>query len=151
MERCSALAIAGGHVGVLRNRLWLFDVVPVARKGPILAWSAGSMALCERIVLFHDSPPQGPGDAEVFEEGFGVCPGIVPLPHARRRLRLDDPTRVSLFARRFAPARAVVMDDGAILHCDGTGGRPGGEVPVTCLSANGQLVPFEDSTAEIEG
>ena len=73
------------------------------------------MALGERIVLFHDSPPQGAGHAEVLRSGLGLYAGIVALPHARRRLKLDDPDRVSLFARRFAPDRCLAFDDGARL------------------------------------
>ncbi len=112
LDGCTGLVIPGGHVGVLRNRLWLFDVLGRISDRPILAWSAGAMVLSERVVLFHDSPPQGAGNAEVFERGFNLCPKIVPLPHARRRLRLGDEMRVSLFARRFRPSMCVVMDDG---------------------------------------
>lgn len=115
LRRCSALAIAGGHVAVLLNRLRLFDPIPLAGGLPLVAWSAGAMVLSERIVLFHDSPPQGPGDAEVLDRGLAACSGIVPLPSARQRLRLDDPLRVSLFARRFAPARCVTLETGTRL------------------------------------
>jgi len=37
------------------------------------------------------------------------------LPHARRRLPVDDPVRLGALARRFAPARCVVLDDGGTL------------------------------------
>ncbi|MEZ5962714.1 MAG: Type 1 glutamine amidotransferase-like domain-containing protein [Planctomycetota bacterium] len=111
LKRCTALCIAGGHVGVLLHRLRLFDVFGLHGARPIIAWSAGAMVCGERVVLFHDSPPQGPGDAEVYDRGFGLVPGVVPLPHARRRLRLDDRRRVGLFARRFAPAQAVALDE----------------------------------------
>jgi len=70
------------------------------------------MALTERVVLFHDSPPQGAGDAELLDFGLGIAPGVVVLPHARKRLRLDDPVRVSLLARRFRPAACVPLDGG---------------------------------------
>lgn len=129
LAACGALAIAGGHVAVLLNRLRLFGVVDLAAGKPIFAWSAGAMALARRIVLFHDSPPQGAGNAEVLEQGLGVCPGVVPLPHASRRLRLDDPQRVSLFARRFQPLACVALDPGTRLVFTGerlvaaTGGR----------------------------
>ncbi|MEM7482170.1 MAG: hypothetical protein AAF481_13420 [Acidobacteriota bacterium] len=112
---CEALAIAGGHVAVLLNRLRLFDVLPEVGERPMFAWSAGAMVLAERIVLFHDSPPQGAGNAEVLESGFGLLPDILPLPHAARRLRLADPLRVALFSRRFAPLRATTLDAGARL------------------------------------
>jgi peptidase E len=109
----SALAIAGGHVAILLNRLRLFGVLELARELPIVAWSAGAMVLGDQLVLFHDSPPQGPGDAEVLETGLGLFDNLLPLPHARRRLRLNDPVRVALFARRFAPARCVALDEGS--------------------------------------
>jgi len=113
LDACVAVVVTGGHVAVLVNRLRLFDIVDLGSQVPVVAWSAGAMAVSERIVLFHDSPPQGPGDAEVLEGGLGLCSGVVPLPHASRRLRLDDPLRVSLLSRRFAPAVCVPLDAGS--------------------------------------
>jgi len=118
LEGCGAVLIAGGHVGILLNRLRLFGVLELSAQLPIVAWSAGAMALCERVVLFHDSPPQGPGDPEVYARGMGLVHGVVPLPHARYRLRLSDPARVALFARRFAPDVCAPLDGGEQL--DGT-------------------------------
>lgn len=109
----TALCVAGGHVTILLNRLRLLDPLPFVGERPVIAWSAGAMVLAERIVLFHDSPPQGPGDAELFERGMRVHSGLVALPHAARRLRLDDPARVALFARRFAPAICAVLVAGS--------------------------------------
>lgn len=108
-----ALAIAGGHVAVLLNRLRLFGLAELAGALPVVAWSAGAMVVSERIVLFHDQPAHGMGHAEVLETGLGLCADIVPLPHARRRLQLDEPVRVALFATRFAPAACVPMNEGA--------------------------------------
>jgi hypothetical protein len=119
LERARALAIAGGHVAVLLNRLRLFDILSLTDELPIVAWSAGAMVLSERVVLFHDNPPQGPGDPELFEAGFAVCPGVLPLPDAERRLRLEDPVRVALLARRFAPAVCVALDAEDRLEWDG--------------------------------
>ncbi|MCA8968309.1 MAG: Type 1 glutamine amidotransferase-like domain-containing protein [Planctomycetes bacterium] len=116
LETCSALCIAGGHVAILLNRMRALGVLDHWGARPIFAWSAGAMVLCDDIVLFHDRPPQGAGDAELLEPGFGLVKDIVVLPHAKRRLRLDDPMRVALFARRFAPARAIALDDGACLE-----------------------------------
>lgn len=109
----AALAIAGGHVAVLLNRLRLFDVVgALGQRQPVIGWSAGAMVLMERVVLYHDSPPQGAGNAELLEGGLGLVRNLVALPHAQRRLRLDDPERVSRFARRMAPRRCLALDDG---------------------------------------
>jgi hypothetical protein len=79
------------------------------------------MVVSERVVLFHDNPPQGAGDPEVFAPGLGLCRGVLPLPHARRRLRLDDAARVGLLARRFAPLVAIALDDGSGLVRKGSG------------------------------
>ncbi len=115
-----ALCIAGGHVRILLTRLRLFDVL--GRLGPttpVVAWSAGAMALTERVVLFHDSPPQGKGYAEVLGPGLGVCPGVVALPDARRRLHLDDAARVQLLSRRFPDTACVALDQRTELSWDG--------------------------------
>lgn len=112
LRDAAAVAIAGGQVAVLLNRLRLFGVPALLDGATVLAWSAGAMAVSDRVVLFHDAPPHGPGYAEVFGAGLGLAPDLLPFPHARRRLRLDDALRVQLTARRFAPAACVPLDDG---------------------------------------
>ena len=104
---------------MLVNRMRLFGFGDLACAAPLIAWSAGAMAVSERIVLFHDSPPQGPGDPEILDWGLGLFGGVVALPHASRRLRLDDPLRVSVLSRRFAPSQCVPLDTGARLDWDG--------------------------------
>lgn len=111
-----AVLIAGGHVAVLLNRLRLFGGAGLLQGKPVVAWSAGAMVACDSVVLFHDHPPQGAGNVELFDEGLGLASDVVVLPHARTRLRLHDMTRVALVARRFAPARCVTLDEGSALH-----------------------------------
>lgn len=113
LARCGALVIAGGHVTVLLNRLRLFDLAGRLGDLPVVAWSAGAMVLTERVVLFHDSPPQGGGHAEVLDAGLGLAPHVVALPHATERLLLDDPQRVALLAGRLRPATCLALDPGA--------------------------------------
>lgn len=122
VERARTLLVAGGHVGILYNRMRLFGVCDhLASDATVVGWSGGGMVLTERIVLFHDSPPQGPSDPEVHGPGLGLAPGVVALPHAASRLRLDDAARVSLLARRFAPDMLVALDAGDT--CSWTPGR----------------------------
>jgi len=109
LEEVSAVAIAGGHVATLLNRLELFGMDQLLKGRPILAWSGGAMAISERVVLFHDSPPQGPGAAEILDRGLGLCPDVVPLPAPEQRLQLDDGERVARLARRFSPALALAL------------------------------------------
>lgn len=112
LDGAAALVVAGGHVGVVLHVLRLFGV----RAAPVvIAWSAGAMALTERVLLFHDRVPHGPAHPEFLDAGLGWIPGCVLLPHARRRLRTDDPARLAELAGRAAPARCVVLDDGVRL------------------------------------
>jgi hypothetical protein len=143
LRGAGALAIAGGHVAVLLNRLRLFGVLELAPDLPIVAWSAGAMVLGQKVVLFHDHPPQGAGDAEVLEAGLGLFSDLVPLPHARHRLRLGDPGRVGLFARRFAPAACVAMDGGSRLVRAADGASWRANDATFRLTARGTIVPAE--------
>jgi hypothetical protein len=119
----ASLAIAGGHVGVLTRCLKLFGVNPPAEL-PVVAWSAGAMALTDRIVLYNDRGPQGVRGAEVWDRGLGRTPRVVALPHARRRLRMDDALLLRVLVRRFAGASCLLLDDGTRVELG-----PDGELP----------------------
>jgi len=109
VKGCDAIAIAGGHVASLLNRLRLFDVARLAAGKTIFAWCGGAMVVSERVVLYHHSPPQGPGAAEVLDEGLSLVGNVVCLPQPELRLRLDDRERIQVMARRFAPATCLAM------------------------------------------
>jgi len=125
LRDAAAVVIAGGHVGALADTLHLFNVAPLLRS-PVIAWSAGAMALTDRIVLFGDRFPQGPGHPEVYGAGLSVLRGLVLLPHARARLLLDDVPRMSVLARRLAPALCVPLENGTRLDADTDGSCPPG-------------------------
>ena len=112
LGRCEALVITGGHVASLLNRLVLFDAVGLMPGKPVIAWSAGAMALTDRIVLFHDYPPYGSDIAQVLDAGFGLVPGLVVLPDPKRKLDLEARVGIQRFARRMAPATCVAMANG---------------------------------------
>jgi hypothetical protein len=139
MGDTGALVITGGHLDVLLSVLHLFNVAAVLRT-PVIAWSAGAIALTDRVVLFHDRAPQGPGNAEVYGRGVSAVRGIVALPHARARLLLDDTNRMSVFARRFAPARCVLLERGARVDTDADGMCPAG---TRILGQNGRVETIE--------
>ncbi len=137
IEDSEALILAGGHVAVLLNRLKLFDVAGLVGERPVLAWSAGAMVLTQRVILFHDSPPQGPGVAQVLDEGLGLVPNLVALPSPRQRLKLHDHERVSILARRFAPDVCVALDDGTQVSYEDS--RATTATGVLRLCANGEI------------
>jgi len=137
LDGCGLVCIAGGHVAVLLNRIRLFDLTAALRERAVIAWSAGAMALTRRVVLFHDSPPQGPGHAEAFDHGLDLAPGVVALPDAEHRLRLDDRGRVSRMAQRFAPDVCVLLEAGS--RVDGAGRRWRSEPGIRVLRPSGQV------------
>jgi hypothetical protein len=127
LDRVDAVLIAGGHVGVLRNRLFFFglDVLlprALANGTAVFAWSAGAMALAEHIFLFYDDPPEGEGHAEVLDSGLNLVPGLRIFPHAQRRLRTDDAERMTRLVDRLRPSRLLTLEAGAWLeHTDAHG------------------------------
>lgn len=144
LARVDGLAIAGGHVAVLVNRLRLFGVSDLAGDKPVLAWSGGAMACASQVVLFHDHPPFGSGNPQVLDHGLGLEEALVFLPHARRRLDLGDATRLARFARRFRGHTLAVLEDGAILTWVSGQGWSADE---GCLAVNedGALVPMQNA------
>ena len=121
LDRVDAVLIAGGHVGVLRNRLFFFglDVLlprALADGTAVFAWSAGAMALTEHIFLFYDDPPEGEGHAEVLDSGLNLAPGIRIFPHAYRRLRTSDAERMTRLVDRLRPSRLLTLEAGAWLE-----------------------------------
>lgn len=137
---CDAVAIAGGHVATLVNRLVLFGGADLVQRHTVFAWSAGAMAISDRVVLFHDSPPQGPGASEILDAGLGLIPNVVVLPEPERRLHLDRKDRVQRLVRRFEPAACLALParsrvtwrDGAFSSAYG----------VLQLRPSGRTIPF---------
>ena len=139
----AALVVAGGHVGVLAEVLHLFNVAAVLRS-PVIAWSAGAMALADRIVLFHDRSPHGPGHPEVYGSGLSVVRDVVLLPHARARLLLDDTPRMAVFASRFSPASCVLLEAGSRVEFSDSGAR-NWPADTRVLASDGHVTPVGEA------
>ena len=125
LDSAAALIVAGGHVGVLAEVLHLFNVAALLRS-PVIAWSAGAMALTDRIVLFGDRSASGPGHPEVYGSGLSVVRDVVVLPHAKARLLLDDVPRMAVFAQRFAPPACLLLEAGTRVELSDDGLLPAG-------------------------
>jgi hypothetical protein len=142
---CQAIAIAGGHVAALLNRMRLFGIAELIDGQAVFAWSGGGMVVSERLILFHDSPPQGRGASEILDEGLGLARNVVPFPHPDIRLRLDDPARIGVLAGRFAPAKCVALPEGA--HVVVRDGQLERASSVTLLTEDGVGVPLEEQAS----
>ena len=139
----AAVAIAGGHVGTLLRCLQLFAIALPADR-PVVAWSAGAMALTDRVVLYNDRGPSGVVGAEVWDRGLGRVPHVVAMPHARRRLRMDDPSVLQVLVRRFADARCLLLDDGARIDLGPTNELPDG---ARLIGADGRVHELGSGTS----
>ena len=60
LDGCQALFIAGGHIGVLLNRLNLSRLLRHVNV-PVIAWSGGAMAMGDKIVFYHHFIPHSSG------------------------------------------------------------------------------------------
>ena len=120
---CVAWVFPGGNIRTLMSVLRLF-AISVPPEVPVIAWSAGAMAMTERIALFHDFGPEGATETELFDRGLGRVRDVVVFPHARRRLKMDDPGRLGILATRFEPADCVLLDDGVVLDVGADGLLP---------------------------
>lgn len=114
LSGCAAMVLPGGNIRSLMSAIRLFRVA-IPAELPVIAWSAGAMALTDRIVLFHDFGSTAARETELFDYGLGRIKGVVVFPHARRRLRMDDQNRLAILAQRFHDAECVVLDDGTLL------------------------------------
>ncbi len=144
---CSILLIAGGHVGVLRNRLEFLGAGDWLAGRRVVAWSGGAMVLTERVVLFHDYTTHGVGLAEVLDRGLGLVPDVVFLPHARQRLDLANAENVAILARRFAPRITLGLQNGGVLNGHPLRSR-GVADGVLWLDADGSVRPLADVQPE---
>jgi len=121
VDDSAGLEIPGGHAGVLLHLLHVFGLVTMIKK-PVITWSAGAMALSDRVVLFGTHRPAGRRLPEVWAEGLGVFSGVLTFPHPRHRLPMHDPYQLALLARRFKGWTCLLFDDG--VRVDLTGDWP---------------------------
>lgn len=136
----SVLAVAGGHVGMLLRTMQFFSVRPPTEL-PVVAWSAGAMVMTRTVVLFNDFAQSHPG-AEVWDRGLARVEHVIALPHARRRIHLDDRVRTQVFVRRFQGYACLLLDDGARVEVGPDGALP---VGARVLRADGTVGVVEDA------
>ncbi|MAA77907.1 MAG: hypothetical protein CL916_01505 [Deltaproteobacteria bacterium] len=126
LDACDVLLITGGHVAILRNRMFFFGCQKLLQQflkqgKTIIAWSAGAMSLCEQIILYYDDPPDGSGNAEVLDTGMGLLPHVLFFPHAQQRLRITDTKRMRDLAQRFSQYQCITLEKETHLTFDQDG------------------------------
>jgi hypothetical protein len=114
---CGAIAIAGGHVGVLNDCLHLCNLGMLIEERPLIAWSAGCIAVSERILVVDDDDPAGRPD-ELYDIGLGIARAVL--------------------ARRCAPSVCVLLDAGDRLEL--RAGRPADLGSVGVVDGDGRVL-----------
>jgi hypothetical protein len=107
LASCQALLIAGGHVGVLLNRLRLSRVLSHLRL-PTIAWSGGAMALGDTVFFYDHFHPHSGQETELSRHGMRWYQGLQVFPRAEQRLHLHNPVEMALLAGRVA-CRSLVF------------------------------------------
>ena len=116
--RASTVLIFGGNLEALHRCLSFFDLrgafVEALRKGTtFVTVSAGSLVLCERIIIYDDFA-QGK-EFHLFDRGFGLVRGLQIFPHCDDRIQVDDSDNLAYLAHRFGERRCVGLNEGSYL------------------------------------
>src|SRR5690606_26111270 len=107
----NSIFIFGGNVAVLYNRLNFFILMDVFtealnRGNNFYTVSAGSMSLCDKIIVFDDNSSQWAKknemyDYELFDVGFGLVKKVQIFPHCRDYIHLEDSDTITYTVERF--------------------------------------------------
>ena len=106
-RRC---CIAGGHVGILYNRLWLFDVLrrslPRDDADRRVVGRRDGARRARRAVPRH-APRRGAATPRCSGPASGSAAAWCRCRTPRRRLQLDDPVRVQMLLAGASPTRSA--------------------------------------------
>jgi peptidase E len=110
--------IFGGNLETLHRCLSFFDMrgafVEALRRGTtFVTVSAGSLILCERIIIYDDFA-QGK-EFHLFDRGFGLVRSLQIFPHCDDRIQVDDRDNLAYLAHRFGEKRCVGLNEGSYL------------------------------------
>ena len=121
----NSIFIFGGNVAVLYNRLNFFklrDVFTEAlnRGTNFYTISAGSMSLCDKIIVFDDNSSEWAKknemyDYELFDVGFGLVKKVQIFPHCRDYIHLEDSDTITYTVERFKDTVCVGLDEESFL------------------------------------
>lgn len=117
----STVIIFGGHLEALHRCLNFFDLrsafVEALRRGTtFITVSAGSLIMCERIIVYNDFAHGK--EFQLFDRGFGMLRNLQVFPHCNDRIQVDDPNNLAYLAYRFGEQHCVGLNEGSFLLLD---------------------------------
>lgn len=116
--------LLGGEPGELLGALRFFDLKgalqeTLRRGAVVVAISAGSLVLCERMIVYNDyAPEQDKREFRLFDRGLGIVGGLQILPHCMDRIQTDDADNLAYLARRFSSHACVGLNEESFLLVD---------------------------------
>ena len=119
-----ALIFPGGDPGALLGALRFFQLEAALREAlrrgaTLFTISAGSLAVCERIIVYDDfSDDPSRRDFRLFDRGLGLLGGFQILPHCMDRIHTDDPDNLAYLTRRFSTHVCAGLNEESFLHVD---------------------------------
>ncbi len=119
--RADVICLFGGDPGALLASLRFFDLrhalIEALRRGTtFVSVSAGSLVLCERIVIYDNfSPDPSRREFRLHDKGLGLIGGLQILPHCMDRIHTDDPDNLAYLSRRFSSRLCVGLNEESFL------------------------------------
>ena len=129
----NSIFIFGGEVGSLyySMKFWELDKTlheALMRGTNFYTVSAGSIILCNKIIMYNDFPGRD-GERqyhfEFFDHGFGLVTRIKLFPHCHDRIQTDDPDNLAYLAHRFEGRVCVGLNENSFLLLDAHYGEDG--------------------------
>lgn len=124
----NSIFIFGGHIAVLFNRLNFFRLRDVflealERGANFYTVSAGSLSLCQYLVVFDEESTEWTGSArmydfELFDKGFGLVTKVQLFPHCKDYIAMEDPDTIAYTAARFNHSLCVGLDQHSFLQME---------------------------------
>lgn len=118
------ILVPGGDPDALLGALRFFHLEvalrETLRRGALVCTiSAGSLAICERVIVFDDfSTDPTRRDFRLFDRGLGLLGAFQILPHCMDRIHTDDPDNLAYLARRFSTHVCAGLNEESFLHVD---------------------------------
>ena len=114
----------GGSPSSLLAPFQFFDLRPALlealRRGALfVASSAGSLFLCERMIVYDDyNPDPASREFRLHDQGMGLVGGLQIMPHCHDRIHTDDPDNLAYLARRFSSHVCAGLNEESFLLVD---------------------------------
>lgn len=118
----NSIFVFGGQIGLLIRCVSFFRLREVLmealRRGTcIYTVSAGSVLLCERMIVYNDFDSElGPrSEFQLLDRGLGLVRHLQVFPHCMDRIQTDDPDNLCYLAHRFQNRTCVGLNKDSFL------------------------------------